>query len=152
MPHSLDDTDKRIINRIQSNFPISARPYRIIADELGLLESDVIHRVNTLKNSGIIRRIGGNFRPEKVGFFSTLCSASVSGDKIESFAECVNRYSGVTHNYIRDHKFNIWFTFIASSVHEIEHSLKEIQEKTGVERILNLPATHVFKISAQFTL
>jgi DNA-binding Lrp family transcriptional regulator len=148
----LDETDKRIINRIQSRFPIDERPYRVIGDELGLAESDVIERVRKLKDNGIIRRIGGNFSPEKVGFFSTLCAAKVPADKLESFSECVNSYTGVTHNYVREHGFNVWFTVIASSVDEIEDSLKEIREKTAVTTILNLPATRVFKISAQFTV
>jgi DNA-binding Lrp family transcriptional regulator len=150
MTTQMDDIDKRIINRIQSNFPICERPFLAIAEELELSENDVITRVAALKQSGIIRRIGGNFSPEKVGFFSTLCAARVPADKLDAFAECVNTYSGVTHNYVRDHEFNAWFTFIAPSVEEIERSLNEIAEKTGIDRILNLPATRVFKISAQF--
>ena len=148
----MDGTDRRIINRIQSHFPIHPRPYLLIADELGLSESEVIQRIRELKKSGFIRRIGGNFRPEKVGFFSTLCAARVPADKIDAFAQCVNSYPGVTHNYVRDHEFNVWFTFIAPSVEEIERSLKEIELKTEVGQILNLPATRVFKISAQFSV
>jgi DNA-binding Lrp family transcriptional regulator len=148
----MDETDKTIINRIQSRFPIDERPYAVIAGELGLTEEVVIERINNLKNIGIIRRIGGNFSPEKIGFFSTLCAARVPEEKIEAFAECVNGYSGVTHNYVREHSYNVWFTFIAPSVEEIEKSLSEITSKTGVEDILNLPATRVFKISAQFTV
>ncbi len=152
MTVKLDDTDKAILNRIQSDFPIESRPYRVIAQELGLEESDVIQRVGHLKAEGIIRRIGGNFVPHKVGFVSTLCAAKVPAEKIDRFAETVNRYSGVTHNYQRDHEFNIWFTFIAPSRKEIEQNLKAISQETGVDRILNLPATNVFKIRAQFKI
>lgn len=149
--HVIDETDRLIINRIQSDFPICSRPYSIIAEELGLGEADVIERIRALKASGIIRRIGGNFRPEKLGFFSTLCAAKVPVEDIESFTACVNAYPGVTHNYVRDHDYNVWFTFIAPSCDDIENSLNEIKHKTGVEP-LNLPATQVFKISAQFKL
>ena len=76
----LDDTDKLIINRIQSDFPIDARPYRVIATELGLEEAQVIKRVKAMKDQGIIRRVGGNFVPHKVGFVSTLCAAKVPED------------------------------------------------------------------------
>ena len=148
----LDPTDRAIINRIQSDFPIHSRPYRIIAQELKLQESDVIKRVGDLKAAGIIRRIGGNFSPHKVGFVSTLCAARVPEDQIEAFAAVVNRYSGVTHNYQRDHEFNIWFTFIARSVQEIDRCLEQISRETGVETILNLPATKVFKIRAEFNV
>jgi DNA-binding Lrp family transcriptional regulator len=148
----LDAADKAIINRIQSDFPIDPRPYGVIAQELGLDEQQVIERVKALKAEGIIRRIGGNFVPQKVGFVSTLCAAKVPQDKIEAFAAAVNRYTGVTHNYQRENEFNIWFTFIARSREEIQHSLDEISKTTGVKNILNLPATKVFKIRAQFDL
>lgn len=150
--HTMDETDRLIINRIQSRFPIHERPYQVLADELDLSEQELLNRVRTLKEKGIIRRIGGNFRPEKVGFFSTLCAAQVPEDKLDAFAECVNRFTGVTHNYVRDHRFNVWFTFIAPSVAAIEQALKDIELATGVTDILNLPATRVFKISAQFTV
>ncbi|HIJ57538.1 MAG TPA: Lrp/AsnC family transcriptional regulator [Deltaproteobacteria bacterium] len=148
----MDDTDRKILNRIQSNFPITPRPYLTIAEELGLEESEVIHRLQQLKEKGIIRRIGGNFFPEKLGFVSTLCAAKVPEDKIEAFAEAVNRYPGVTHNYQRENSFNIWFTFIAPSMEEIEEKLEEISRNTDVEDIINLPATKVFKIKAHFDL
>jgi len=148
----LDDTDRKILNRIQSDFPITPRPFLLIAEEFGLSEKDVIRRLIRLKKNGIIRRIGGNFYPEKLGFVSTLCAAKVPADKIDRFADAVNRYPGVTHNYLRDSVFNIWFTVIAQSREEIGEVLEEISRETGVEDILNLPATEVFKIRAQFDL
>jgi DNA-binding Lrp family transcriptional regulator len=148
----MDDTDKIIINRIQSDFPITPRPFKNIAKALGLTEDEVIKRIRQLKENGIIRRIGGNFVPEKLGFVSTLCAAKVPEDKIDLFAAAVNRYSGVTHNYQRDNEFNIWFTFIAPSMEEIKENLKEIAQQTGVNEIINLPATKVYKIKAQFDL
>ena len=146
----IDDFDRAILNRIQSDFPIAPRPYRVIAEKLGLAEDEVVRRVLRLKKAGIIRRIGGNFTPDKLGFVSTLCAASVPEDKISRFAEVVNRYPGVTHNYRRDNSFNIWFTFIAPTMDEINANLKQIAEETGVTEILNLPATKVFKIRAEF--
>ncbi len=146
----LDDTDRLILNRIQSRFPITTRPYRAIAEEIGLTEDEVIERISRMKKNDIIRRIGGNFVPEKVGFVSTLCAARVPQEKIDRFAETVNRFRGVTHNYQRDHEFNVWFTFIAPSMEEIEANLRQISEETGITEILNLPATKVFKIKAKF--
>lgn len=148
----LDDKDKRILNRIQTRFPITMRPFKTIAEELEMTEDDVIDRVKKLKDNGVIRRIGGNFVPEKVGFVSTLCAAKVPEGAIDHFAAVVNRYSGVTHNYQRDHEVNIWFTFIAPSMEKIEANLKKISNETGVGDILNLPATRVFKIKAKFDL
>jgi DNA-binding Lrp family transcriptional regulator len=146
----IDDIDRNILNQIQSDFPITPRPYRTIAEELGLTEDEVLKRVLRLKASGIIRRIGGNFTPEKLGFVSTLCAAKVPEEKISQFADVVNRYPGVTHNYRRENKYNIWFTFIAPSMEEINTGLKQIAAETGVAEILNLPAMRVFKIRAEF--
>jgi DNA-binding Lrp family transcriptional regulator len=149
---ALDDTDKAILNRIQSDFPITARPYRTLADELDLDEHEIIERIRALKQRGIIRRIGGNFVPGKLGFVSTLCAARVPEEAIDDFAAAVNRYRGVTHNYVRENPYNVWFTMIAESREEIERCLEEIARETAVPEIINLPATRVFKIKAQFTV
>ena len=146
----LDEADRAILNRVQSDFPITARPYLAIAEDLGLAEDDVLARVRRLRQAGIIRRIGGNFVPGKLGYVSTLCAARVPEEKVTHFAEVVNRNPGVTHNYLRENEFNVWFTFIAPSMEEIESRLREIALETGVDEILNLPATAVYKIKAQF--
>jgi DNA-binding Lrp family transcriptional regulator len=117
---------------------------------LNLTEAEVLERISRLKQMGIIRRIGGNFVPAKLGYVSTLCAAKVPEDKVERFADVVNRFPGVTHNYLRENSFNVWFTFIAPSMEEIEQNLKNIEQETGITEILNLPATRVFKIKAQF--
>ena len=148
----MDKINKTILNNMQVDFPIASRPYKIIADKLGILEDELIQRVRQMKDDMLIRRIGGNFSPDKLGFYSTLCAAKVSLDKVELFTDTVNDYPGVTHNYRRDHKFNIWFTFIAPSRQIIQESLDQISKITGVNNILNLPATNVFKISANFKL
>ena len=145
-----DQTRKTILNRIQADFPIHPRPYKVLAEELGLDEEQLIDEIEQMKQEMIIRRIGGNFSPDRLGFYSTLCAARVAPDKIEMFTETVNGFSGVTHNYRRDHQYNIWFTFIAPSVQKIKESLETISKTTGVTEILNLPATHVFKIAANF--
>lgn len=149
---TLDDIDKRILNRIQSDFPITHSPYRAVADRLDLQEADVFKRVSRMRAQGLIRRIGGNFVPEKLGYVSTLCAASVPQERIKHFTRVVNQYPGVTHNYQRNNHFNIWFTFIAPSTEEIKTNLQRISKDTGIEEILNLPATRVFKIKAHFKL
>ncbi|MDA3786981.1 MAG: Lrp/AsnC family transcriptional regulator [Desulfobacula sp.] len=148
----INDKNREILNNIQVDFPIDSRPYKILAQKLGLHEDELIQRINQMKEDLLIRRIGGNFSPDRLGYHSTLCAAKVPEDKIELFTKTVNAYSGVTHNYKRDHEFNIWFTFIASSVEIINDSLQQIRKSTNVETILNLPATKVFKISANFKL
>jgi len=152
MDDPFDDIDRAILNRIQSDFPVTRRPYFSIAQNLDLSEEKVINRIKQLKKKGIIRRIGGNFSPEKLGFVSTLCAAKVPKDKIDGFVKAVNRYPGVTHNYLRDNPYNIWFTFIAQSMSEIVDNIEKISQETSVTDILNLPATKMYKIKAHFDL
>lgn len=148
----MDDLDRDLLNRVQSDFPITSRPFAAIAEDLGISEKTVIDRLKSLKESGVIRRFGGNFVPHKLGFVSTLCAAKVPEEKLDAFAETVNRFPGVTHNYTRDNAFNVWFTFIAPSMEEIAANLESISRETGVREILNLPSTRVFKIRAHFDL
>jgi DNA-binding Lrp family transcriptional regulator len=152
MPIEMDDLDKTLLNRIQTRFPLTPRPFAAIAEELDISETEVLARVARLKERGIIRRIGGNFVPGKVGFVSTLCAAQVPDEDLDHFAMTVNDFPGVTHNYQRQNAFNVWFTFIAPSMEIIKANLTQIARKTGVATILNLPATHVFKIKAKFDL
>lgn len=146
----MDETDREIINAIQSAFPIAARPYRDLAEQLDLSEADVLDRVRRLKEAGIIRRIGGNFNSSRLNFTSTLCAAKVPEEGVDRFVEVVNRYAGVTHNYLRNHAYNVWFTFIAPSMGHIEAALQDISRETGVEDICNLPAVRMFKIKVDF--
>lgn len=148
----LDDVDRRLLNRVQSDFPLTASPYREIAGEMDLSEAEVISRLARLRDAGVIRRLGANFFPKKLGYVSTLCAAKVPADRLERFAAVVNRYPGVTHNYLREDDFNVWFTFIAPSPEDIDAALADIRRETGVETILNLPAIRLFKIRAQFEL
>ena len=148
----MDDIDREILNEIQSGFPISPRPYLELGKRINLSENEVLGRVRQLKSEGVIRRIGGNFNSRKLDFTSTLCAARVPEEKVEDFVEVVNSYRGVTHNYLRDHDYNIWFTFIAPSTDYITKALESISEKTGVKDILNLPAVRMFKIKVDFEI
>ncbi len=148
----MDELDKTILNRIQTRFPLTSEPFAAIAQELDTTEQEVLARVSRLKADGIIRRIGGNFVPGKVGFVSTLCAAQVPEENVDRFARAVNAFPGVTHNYLRENDFNVWFTFIAPSREAIRANIAHISRQTGVTKILNLPATHVFKIKAKFDL
>jgi len=148
----MDDMDKIVLREIQSSFPIVSRPYRELGRRFGLQESEVLERVGRLKAEGIIRRIGGNFNSKSLNFTSTLCAAKVPEEKMDTFVQVVNRYPGVTHNYLRNHEYNIWFTFIAPNMLHIDNALKTISKDSGVSEILNLPAVKTFKIKVDFEI
>jgi DNA-binding Lrp family transcriptional regulator len=149
---SLDPLDRAILNEIQSHFPLAARPYAEMGRRVGASEEEVLARVKNMHDSGVIRRIGANFTSRKLGYTSTLCAARVSPEKLEHFAAVVNRYPGVTHNYLRKHRFNVWFTLIAESTDRLAEILEEISKASGVEEILSLPAQEIFKIKVDFPM
>ncbi len=151
VPASLDDLDRAILNEIQSNFPIVSRPYAEVGVRVGADEEQVLRRVRSLMESGVIRRLGANFTSRKLGYTSTLCAARVPPESLEHFVEVVNHYPGVTHNYLRDHHFNVWFTLIAESPARLTQILAEISGASGVE-VLSLPAQEIFKIKVDFPL
>lgn len=147
----MDAIDKRILDIIQTGFPIAPRPYAAVGAMVGLTEAEALARVRALRGKGIIRRIGANFQSAKIGFFSTLCAASAPEDRREAFIAAVNAHPGVTHNYLRDHPLNIWFTMIGPSREAIATALAEVTRQTGIP-ILNLPADRLFKIRVDFAL
>lgn len=148
----MDTLDRDILNIIQTNFPISPKPYKEIARSVGSTEMEVLSRVEALKEGGIIRRVGATFNSGMLGYTSTLCAAKVPQDKLKLFIKTVNSYPGVTHNYRRNHDHNVWFTFIVPSKEKLEQYLEEISVKTGVKNIKNLPATRFFKVKVDFKL
>ncbi len=146
----LTPEDRKILNEIQRNFPLTHRPFLALARRLGMKEKEILERVQKLKDAGIIRRIGASFSARAVGFSSTLCAAKVPPEKIEEFVAVVNSFPGVTHNYEREGDFNLWFTLIAPSRKRIEEILAAISRRTGVRPILDLPATKTLKIAVDF--
>jgi len=147
----MDAYDKEILDIIQSSFPIAPRPYAVVGGQVGLTESEVLARVRRLKQEGVIRRMGANFGSRQLGWRSTLCGAEVPRDRLDAFVAEVNKHPGVTHNYLRDHQFNVWFALIAPSTEAIEAVLADITASTGVE-IMNLPASKLFKITVDFAM
>lgn len=150
-PDALDGVDKKILSLIQSGFPLTSRPYADIGAHAGVGEEEALERVRSLRKRGVIRRIGANFQSGKIGFHSTLCAAKVPEEALDPFIATVNAEPGVTHNYLRDHAYNVWFTYIGPSPEHTETVLRSITAKTGVP-VLNLPAKRLYKIKVDFAM
>lgn len=148
----LDELDRLILNRIQKDFPLAPRPFRKIADELKLSETEVFSRVQQLTETGIIRRIGANFDSRKLNYKSTLVAMRVPEGKLSEVTSLINEFKGVTHNYLRNDTFNLWFTLMAPSYDSLNEVLSQIKSKSGIKAALNLPVTKQFKIKVEFEL
>jgi len=142
--------DRRILDEIQRDFPVCQRPFKALAERLSLDEDEVFNRVCDLKERGIIRRIGASFDSRKLGWTSTLVAMKIPTLLLEKTQDLLNQYDEITHSYLRDDEYNLWFTIIASSTEVICSILSQIQEKTGVSEMLNLPVIRRFKIEAIF--
>lgn len=144
--------DKALLNIIQTDLPISPRPFSVLAERLKTSEATVIERLNHLKEQGFIRRIGPFFDSVKLGYIGTLVAVEAAPEFVKQIAEAINKYPGVTHNYEREGVFNLWFTLLAPDTECQIRILDEVKEFPGVVRLINLPATKKFKVSVQFTL
>lgn len=147
----LSDIQKKLLDIIQTDFPLTPRPYADLGQRLGISEDEALAAINDLRSRKIIRRLGANFQSKKLGFVSTLCAAKVPEDKMEAFTAEINAHVGVTHNYLREHDYNIWFTLISPSREEAAATLAGFTAHTGVP-ILDLPATKLFKIRVDFRM
>lgn len=148
----MDERDRRILNALQNDFPLCREPYNVLACKLGISSEELWRRVANLIAGGVIRRIGASIDSGKMGFCSTLAAISVGEDVIEMASEIIGRLPEVTHSYLRDDEFNIWFTIIAADEERIEAILRDIRIALSLEesRVLNLPMERVFKLDARF--
>lgn len=151
MSVELDGLDRKLLDIIQSNFPLESRPYAVLGEKLDISETEAYERVQRMKKDGVIRRIGANFQSSKLGFVSTLCAAKVPPEIFDFVMERLNAEPGVTHNYERDHEYNIWFTLISPSRKNELKTIDSISRDTGIT-IYNLPASRMFKIKVDFPM
>jgi DNA-binding Lrp family transcriptional regulator len=144
----LDEKDKRLLNLMQSRFPIAARPYAAVAEEAGMEEAEVLARVQALVDDRIIRQVTPIFDTRAFGYGSMLVAAKIDPEHPWGAAKHVNAHPGVSHNYLRNHEFNLWFTIAVEEDSKLglQGTLDVLQEQTGAESIRQLPTLTLFKI------
>jgi DNA-binding Lrp family transcriptional regulator len=145
----MDEIDKKILNLIQEEFPLHERPYAEIGRQIGIGEDEAMERVQSLKDAGIIRRIGVVFEPKKLDYTSTLCGVHVEEEILMDVVEAINKNTGVTHNYEREGDLNLWFTIIADKAEEIDTFIEDLERRFSI-KIYRFPKKRVFKIKTFF--
>ena len=149
MTATLTDFQRQLCNRLQRGVPLCPRPFAEIAQALNSSETEVIEQTKALKDSGIIRRVTAVINHRALGFSGTLVTAQVPDEQLPLVTEAINALSGVSHNYLRQHRFNMWFTLQAESPAELQATLLRLQTKFGVD-FHSLPVTKVFKLDVRF--
>jgi len=148
----LTEADRQLLNAMQEGFLPVPNPFKEIGARLGLTEDEAIAELRRLKESGAIRRLGAIIDSRKIGYTGTLCAMKVPGERISEAAAVINSFPEVTHNYVREGEFNVWFTVLALSAARIQEILHTIKRETGIRELLNLPARRIFKIRVSFDL
>lgn len=150
----LNSIDPQLLNLLQENFPLVPRPFLAIAEKLGVTEQEVIDRVNELKTGEkkVIRQISAIFDSHSIGYQSTLVAAKVDPDRLEEAAAVISQHPGVSHNYKREHAFNLWYTVTVGpdSTLGLEKTLEILHAKSGAISTRMLPAIRVYKIGVKF--
>jgi DNA-binding Lrp family transcriptional regulator len=144
----LDELDKRLLNLMQGRFPLEPRPYAAVAREAGIDEDQALQRVRTLLRERIIRQVTPIYDTRALGYASMLVAAKVDPEHPWAAAKIVNEHPGVSHNYLRNHAFNMWFTIAVEpdSRLGLDGTLDVLKQLTGAESIRQLPTLKLFKI------
>jgi DNA-binding Lrp family transcriptional regulator len=145
----LDETDKRLMNLLQSSFPLDPEPFALIASEAELDLDEVLTRTRRLLDERIIREITPIFDTRALGYESMLVAAKVDAENPQRAAQAVNAHPGVSHNYLRTHEFNLWFTIATppDSKLGLPGTLEALMRETGAESMRELPTLTLFKIN-----
>lgn len=146
----MNKLDRLILNRIQTQFPVVAKPYAHLANELGISERELMVQINRFKQNHLIRRLGAVFDSAKLGFVSVLIGLKVEARKLNQVGVKIAKLSSVTHCYSRNHEFNLWFTVTYQSEEEINHILAILTQVPAIKKVLYLPAIKTFKIRTEF--
>lgn len=144
------DLSARLLELAQQGLPLVSRPYLALAEQLGTTEETVIDTLADLQEQGLIRELSAFFDPKRMGYRSTLACMTVPAERVDEVTAILDDLPEVTHNYLREHQFNMWFAVIAPSEEEIARLLAEIEQRTGCGPIHNLPAEKMFKIRVAF--
>lgn len=146
----MDEAYRKLLNIIQESFPLTERPFKELAEKVGLTEEEVLTFLKNLKKEGILRHLGASPNSHKLGHFTCLCACHLPPEKL-NLAEEIADLPEVTHAYLREHFLNFWFTLVLPSQETLEPYLRKLQEKYHLE-FKAFPATKKFKVRAVFSV
>jgi DNA-binding Lrp family transcriptional regulator len=150
--NQLDLLDRKILNEIQWLFPLTDRPFLEIAQRHNTTEIDIMNRISAMKENGLIRQINAIFDTRRLGYKSALIAFAVKSEKLDFVANEVNKHPGVSHNYERNHEFNMWFTLAIPPNSEMKATLHKMASLDGVIKYRLLPTLKMYKIGVKLDM
>jgi DNA-binding Lrp family transcriptional regulator len=148
----MDPLDRQLLNLLQESVPLVPSPFAALGRELGLEEDEVLSRTQRLKEAGIIRQIGPIFSSRRLGYQSTLVAFHVEPERLEEVAALISAHPGVSHNYSRNHFYNLWFTLTLPPHQDVEDEIARLAEESSIDDYLNLPSLRLFKLGVHFDM
>ncbi len=148
----MDKLDKEILNEIQWTFPLVPRPYSDIAKKFQISDEELMNRLRTLKEAGIIRQLSAIFDTRRLGYKSALVAMAIDADKLDSIANQVNKHPGVSHNYERNHEYNLWFTLAVPPGSDLKSEIDKFSKLHGINKVRMLPTIKLFKIGVKLEM
>ena len=148
-PQDLDALDRRLLTLAQKGFPLDARPYAAFGEALGISEAECLSRIERLKRGHILRQIGAIFDTRRLGYQSSLVAVRLPKERLDAGAEAVNEHPGVSHNYGRNHAYNLWYTVALPPGVSMERTVEKIHGLCGGQVTRLMPTLRLFKIGVQ---
>lgn len=148
----LDDIDRALLNAVQWEFPLDARPFAVLAESTGTSEPDVLARLRQLKHAGILRQLSAIFDTRALGYSSALVAAKIAPDTIDDAAAQVSAHPGVSHNYKRNHDYNLWYTLAVPPGEDLDEHLDALHRESGSKVTRKLPTITLYKIGVKLDM
>ena len=148
----MDNLDKEILNEIQWSFPLVSQPYHAIAKKFDVSVEEVKKRLIKLKRTGVLRQLSAIFDTRKLGYKSSLVAMAIESDKLDYVAKQINRHPGVSHNYERNHDFNLWFTLAVPPGSDLKAEVDKFSKLAGIKKMRMLPTIKLFKIGVKLDM
>ena len=145
----LDRRDRILLNHVQGGFPVVSRPFAALGEALGMSEEEVLFRLRHLVKAGALNRFGPILNVRQLGGERTLAALHVPPERVDEVAAMINRLPTISHNYERDHHYNMWFVISSEDEAEVERTLQTVEQKTGL-RPLNLPTLEEYFVEINF--
>ena len=142
----MNETTKKLLSRVQQGMPISSRPYRDLGQDLGLTEDEVIKRLGCLRKRGLLKRLDFSVDTRRLGLVSTLVACRIGRKNIPKAKRVLDGYGNITHNYLRKHRLNMWFTLSAASWKKLNETVSEIKSELAPQELVSLPTRKVYKL------
>jgi DNA-binding Lrp family transcriptional regulator len=149
---TMDTLDKEILNEIQWSFPLVSEPYKELANRFKISTEDMKKRISTLKSSGVLRQLSAIFDTRRLGYKSSLVAMAIEKDKLDYVANRINRHPGVSHNYERNHEYNLWFTLATPPGSDLKTEVDKFSKLPGILKIRLLPTIKLFKIGVKLDM